>query len=329
MRRKLALSAALAKRRAGFHNASMDRIRLGTRGSPLALAQANMTAAALVAAHGIATEIVVISTTGDRVQDRPLAEIGGKALWTKELDAALLDGRIDCAVHSMKDVETQLRDGITLVAMLPRADVRERLLGAASIAGLPPAARVGTSSPRRAAQLLAQRPDLRIEMLRGNVATRMAKVESGAIDATLLAAAGLDRLGVAAGTAIPVAEMLPASAQGAVGITARAGDTATAALLLAIDHRDTHRAVLLERGFLAALGGTCHSPVAALAEIDGDNVRFRGEVLAEDGGERQVGGFTAGLDEAPARVAALAAELLAAASPALRGLFDAAAPVGA
>ncbi len=299
----------------------MTIFRLGTRGSPLALAQANMTAAALRAAHGIATEIVVISTTGDQVQDRPLAEIGGKALWTKELDASLLDGRIDCAVHSMKDVETQLRDGIALVAMLPRADVRERLIGADSIASLLRGARIGTSSPRRAAQLLEVRPDLRIEMLRGNVATRMAKVDSGAIDATLLAAAGLDRLGVAAGSAIPIDAMLPASAQGAVGITARAGDAATIALLSAIDHADTHAAVALERGFLAALGGTCHSPVAALAEITGSNVRFRGEMLAEDGSERRSGEFTAPLAEAPARVAALAAELLAAASPALRGLF--------
>ena len=216
-------------------------------------------------------EITIISTTGDRVQDRPLAEIGGKALWTKELDAALLDGRIDCAVHSMKDVETGLKDGIVLAAMLPRADVRERLLGAHSIEELPQGARVGTSSPRRAAQLLGMRPDLRIEMLRGNVATRMEKVSSGAIDATLLAAAGLDRLGVAAGAAIPVTTMLPASAQGAVGITARADDAAALALLAAIDHAPTFAAVMLERGFLAALGGTCHSPVAALASVvDGD-----------------------------------------------------------
>jgi hydroxymethylbilane synthase len=305
-----------------FTTTAMDGIRLGTRGSPLALAQARLTATALAVAHGLPAEIVVIATTGDQVQDRPLAEIGGKALWTKELDAALIDGRIDCAVHSMKDVETQLRDGIALVAMLPRADVRERLLGAESLAALPNGARIGTSSPRRAAQLRAVRPDLAIEMLRGNVATRMAKVESGIIDATLLAAAGLDRLGVVAGSTISVDEMLPASAQGAVGITARADDAVTIARLMAIDHADTHRAVALERGFLAALGGTCHSPVAALAEISGETVRFRGEVLAEDGSERQVGGFTASLGDAPARVAALAAELLAAASPGLRGLFQ-------
>ena len=299
--------------------------KLGTRGSPLALAQANMTAAALTAAHGWAADvaqIVVISTTGDRVQDRPLAEIGGKALWTKELDAALVDGRIDCGVHSMKDVETQLRDGIALAAMLPRADVRERLIGAASIDALPPGARVGTSSPRRAAQLKAMRPDIVTEVLRGNVATRMAKVKTGAIDATLLAAAGLDRLGVAAGATIDTEIMLPASAQGAVGITARDGDAAVLALLAAINHADTFAAVGLERGFLAALGGSCHSPVAALAIITGDQVAFRAEIMTEDGREIEAGSFNAPLADAPALVAALAADMLADAGPALRALFD-------
>ncbi len=306
---------------------SITSFKLGTRGSPLALAQANMTAAALTAAHGWGpgvAEIVIISTTGDRVQDRPLAEIGGKALWTKELDAALLGGRIDCGVHSMKDVETQLRDGIALAAMLPRADVRERLIGADSIDALPQGARVGTSSPRRAAQLRALRPDLVTEILRGNVATRMAKVESGAIDATLLAAAGLDRLGVAVGATIEIDTMLPASAQGAVGITAREGDAAVLALLAAINHGDTFAAVGVERGFLAALGGTCHSPVAALATISGDRVEFRAEIMTEDGSEIEAGGFEAALADAPGLVAALAADMLADASPGLRALFSAA-----
>ncbi len=301
--------------------------KLGTRGSPLALAQANMTAAALTAAHGWGpgvAEIVIISTTGDRVQDKPLAEIGGKALWTKELDAALLDGRIDCGVHSMKDVETQLRDGIALAAMLPRADVRERLIGADSIDALPPGARVGTSSPRRAAQLKSLRPDLVTEILRGNVATRMAKVESGAIDATLLAAAGLDRLGVAVGATIEIDIMLPASAQGAVGITAREGDSTVLALLAAINHADTFAAVTLERGFLAALGGTCHSPVAALATIAGDRVTFRAEIMTEDGSEIEEGGFEAALTDAGELVAVLAADMLADASPGLQSLFSAA-----
>lgn len=302
----------------------MKTFKLGTRGSPLALAQANMTAAALAAAHGWGpdvAEIVVITTTGDRVQDRPLAEIGGKALWTKELDAALIDGRIDCAVHSMKDVETQLRDGIALVAMLPRADVRERLLGADSIDALPHGARIGTSSPRRAAQLLGMRPDLQIEMLRGNVATRMAKVDSGAIDATLLAAAGLDRLGVAVGATVPIDTMLPASAQGAVGITARDGDVASHHLIVAIDDPATHDAVKLERGFLAALGGTCHSPVAALAVVADGRVTFRAEIMTEDGTEIEEGGFESAADEAAELVAALAADMLEDASPALRALF--------
>ncbi|MFZ4688059.1 MAG: hydroxymethylbilane synthase [Polymorphobacter sp.] len=307
--------------------AAITSFKLGTRGSPLALAQAHMTAAALTAAHGWGpdvAQIVIISTTGDRVQDRPLAEIGGKALWTKELDAALIDGRIDCGVHSMKDVETQLRDGIALAAMLPRADVRERLIGADSIDALPHGARVGTSSPRRAAQLKSMRPDLQTEILRGNVATRMAKVETGAIDATLLAAAGLDRLGVAVGATIETDIMLPASAQGAVGITAREGDEAVLALLAAINHADTFTAVGLERGFLAGLGGTCHSPVAALALIAGDRVTFRAEIMTDDGTEIEEGGFEAALAEAPALVAALAADMLDDASPALRALFTAA-----
>ncbi len=309
-----------------FHKTGImvTQFRLGTRGSPLALAQARLTAAALASAHGWAAdfaEIIVISTTGDRVQDRPLAEIGGKALWTKELDAALIDGRIDCGVHSMKDVETRLRDGIALAAMLPRADVRERLIGADSIAQLPAGARIGTSSPRRAAQLKSLRPDIVTEILRGNVATRMAKVDSGVIDATLLAAAGLDRLGIAAGAIVPVETMLPASAQGAVGITARAGDTATLALLAAINHGDTFAAVGIERGFLAALGGTCHSPVAALAIITADRVMFRAEIMTEDGSEIEAGDFESALSDAPALVAALAADMLADASPGLRGLF--------
>ncbi len=298
--------------------------KIGTRGSPLALAQAHMTAAALRDAHGWGEtdiEIVIIQTTGDKVQDRALAEIGGKALWTKELDAALLDGRIDIGVHSMKDVETQLRDGIALAAMLPRADVRERLIGATSIAALPPGARVGTSSPRRAAQLKAQRPDIRTEILRGNVATRLAKVESGAIDATLLAAAGLDRLGQVVGSLIELDDMLPASAQGAVGITARDGDTETLAILAPINHPPTFDCVTLERAFLAALGGTCHSPVAALAQLEGDTVNFRAQILAEDGSEAHGGAVSAQLTDALPRIQALAAELLGRAGPAMRGLF--------
>ena len=297
----------------------MTDLRLGTRGSPLALAQAAMVRAALVAAHGLSVEIVPIVTTGDRVQDRPLAEIGGKALWTKELDAALLDGRIDCAVHSMKDVETQLAAGIAIAAMLPRADVRDRLIGAASIAALRPGAVVGTSSPRRAAQLRHRRPDLQITGLRGNVATRLAQVEAGTVDATLLAAAGLDRLGIDAGSAIE--GMLPAPAQGAVGITARADDARVKALLKTIDHRDTHKAVAIERQFLELLGADCHSSVAALATRRGDAWRFEAEILLPDGSERHGRGFQTPDDVYPDQQK-LVAMLLGAASPALRALFD-------
>jgi len=256
-------------------------MRLGTRGSPLALVQAGMVRDTLIAGHDIAVEIVVIRTTGDVVQDRPLADIGGKALWTKELDRALLGGEIDCAVHSMKDVETIRPAAIAIAAMLPRADVRDRLIGAPSIAALREGATVGTSSPRRRAQLLRLRPDLKIVMFRGNVDTRLAKLAAGDVDATLLAAAGLDRLGRHdVGAAIDLETMLPAPAQGAVGIEARADDPQTRALLAVLDHAPTHRCVLAERALLAALQADCHSPVAALATEAGD---IRAELFAEDG----------------------------------------------
>ena len=300
-----------------------DIIRIGTRGSPLALVQANMVRDGLARAHGLVGEIVVIRTTGDAVQDRALAEIGGKALWTKELDRALLAGEIDCAVHSMKDVETIRPEAIVIAAMLPRADVRDRLIGAESIAALPPDAVVGTSSPRRAAQLRRLRPDVKPVLFRGNVDTRLAKLAAGEVDATLLAAAGLDRLARAdIGTTIESDVMLPAPAQGAVGIETRTADTRVRSWLAAIDDATTHRCVLLERALLAALAADCHSPVAALAREEGDRVTLRAELLAEDGsdhvaGERsgRVGDF--GVAEA------LAADLLTHAAPAIRKLFAA------
>jgi hydroxymethylbilane synthase len=294
-------------------------LRLGTRGSPLALVQANMVASALRAAHGWgedAIAIVPVKTTGDVVQDRPLAEIGGKALWTKELDRALLDGAIDFAVHSMKDVETIRPQAIRIAAMLPRADVRDRLIGAASIAALPQGARIGTSSPRRAAQLRHLRPDVSIVPFRGNVDTRLRKLADGEADATLLAAAGLERLARPdIGHAVPLDVMLPAPAQGAVGIEARADDAATLALLSAIDHAETHACVATERAFLAALGADCHSPVAALATTDGG---LRAELLSEDGafhvtGHRSIAG--------PTQAAELADWLLGAAPPTIAKLF--------
>jgi len=298
--------------------------RLGTRGSPLALWQAHMVADALCATHGWPPErieIVPIKTTGDTVQDRALAEIGGKALWTKELDRALLAEEIDFAVHSMKDVETIRPPEIVIVAMPPRADTRDRLIGADSLAALPPHARVGTSSPRRAAQVRRARPDVTILLFRGNVDTRLRKLAEGEADATLLAAAGLDRLGRAdIGAALD--ELIPAPAQGAVGIEARADDHAMLALLAAIDHQPTSRCVMAERALLAALGADCRAPVAALAQLDEGEIHLRAEILNEDGSEWEAGEIRFAPDDrdAPAR---LARQLLDRAAPSVRTLFAA------
>ena len=308
------------------HPTPTSPFRLGSRGSPLALAQADMTAAALMAAHGwprAAIRIVTVTTSGDRIQDRALAEIGGKALWTKELDRALLDGEIDCAVHSMKDVETIRPDAIRIAAMLPRAAVEDRLIGAASIDALREGAIIGTSSPRRAAQLKALRPDLHTTLLRGNVATRIARVEAGEIDATLLAAAGLNRLGQSeTGVTIPVETMLPAVSQGAVGIECRADDTRAQALLAAIDDAATTRCVRAERALLLALGGTCHSPIAALAHETEGGLHLRAQILSEDGSEQVNDEALLPADD-PDAAQALGRRLLDRASPALRALFQA------
>ena len=298
---------------------------IGTRGSPLALAQAHMVSEALAKAHGWpkgSVAIFPVRTSGDKIQDRPLAEVGGKALWTKELDLALLAGETDCSVHSMKDVESDRPDTLAIAAMLERADVRDRLIGAASIEALPEGAVVGTSSPRRAAQVRRLRPDIRTVSIRGNVDTRLAKQAAGKVDATLLAAAGLDRLSRGdIGTAVDLSIMLPAPAQGAIGIECRADDAMTASLLQAIDHRETHRAVLAERAFCLALGGTCHSPVAAYARVEGDEIAFACEILSEDGGERvaKATSFPVGDLETPA---ALARAMLAKAPPSIRRLFE-------
>jgi hydroxymethylbilane synthase len=294
--------------------------RIGTRGSPLALTQAGMVRDALMAAHGWAdVEIVVIRTTGDRVQDRALAEIGGKALWTKELDRALIAGEVDACVHSMKDVETVRPGEIAIAATLPRADVCDRLIGAASIDALPHGATIGTASPRRTAQLLRLRPDLRPVLLRGNVDTRLGKLAAGEVDATLLAAAGLERLGRHdTGVAIPVEVMLPAPAQGAVGVETLA-DGAARALVAAIDDAATHRAVACERALLAALQADCHSPVAALATVAGDVLTLRAQLLSEDGAEAVEGELSGPLETDVG--AALAADLLARAPAGVRGLF--------
>ena len=285
-----------------------------------------MVRAELCAAHGWAeddVEIVVITTTGDRVQDRALAEIGGKALWTKELDRALLGGEIDCAVHSMKDVETIRPAAISIAAMLPRADVRDRIIGVDAIAALPHGAVVGTSSPRRRAQLLRLRPDLQIVLFRGNVDTRLAKLAAGDVNATLLAAAGLDRLGRGdIGAAIESDVMLSAPAQGAVGIEARADDAGARAALAAIDHAETHACVLVERALLAALHADCHSPIGASATIAGGEILLRAELLTEDGGE-EVTGTMRGLIGDTGLATRLAGDLLDRAPPAVRALFGA------
>jgi hydroxymethylbilane synthase len=298
---------------------------IGSRGSPLAMTQARMVAAALELAHGWpagSVPILPVKTSGDRIQDRPLAEVGGKALWTKELDLALLAGEIDCSVHSMKDVESDRPDTLVIAAMLPRADVRDRLIGAASIASLPRGAVVGTSSPRRAAQLNRLRPDLRITSIRGNVDTRLARLQSGEVDATLLAAAGLDRLGRPdVGWPIAIEDMLPAPSQGAIGIECRTDDAAMLGLLGAIDHAPTHEAVAAERAFTLALGGTCHSPVGAFARIEEGQVLLRTEILSEDGSERLAdeARFPVGDRAAPAR---LASAMLDRAPSSIRRLFD-------
>lgn len=266
----------------------MDRSPiLGTRGSPLALSQAHKVASALEVGNRWPADFIQIQTvvtSGDKIQDRPLADVGGKQLWTRELDRALLSGEVDFCVHSLKDVEAVRPAEISLAAVRPRGDMQERLIGAESIDALKQGAVVGTSSPRRKAQLLSLRPDLKIVPIRGNVQTRLAKIEAGEFDATLLAGAGLRRLGINnVGTPIALDVMLPAPTQAVIAIECRADDAYTSTFLTIIDDRTTQSLVCIERAFTAALGGTCHSPVAALAEIVEGKVRFRAQLLSEDG----------------------------------------------
>lgn len=315
----------LARRGGGASAAAMNApFRIGTRASPLAMAQARMAAAALRAAHGWGEDAIALCpvvASGDKVLDRPLAEIGGKALWTKELDRALGEGAIDCAVHSMKDVETVRPESLAISAMLPRADVRDRLIGAARLDALPHGARMGTSAPRRRAQLLRLRPDLEIVMFRGNVQTRLGRIERGEADATLLAAAGLERLGMHdVGVSVPVETLLPAAAQGAIGIETRTDDARARALVAAIDHADTYLCVAAERALLAELSGDCRSPVAALAQIDGGRILLKSEIYSENGHAWEIGAaeFGPGDSEAPR---ALARDMLARAPEAVRTAF--------
>ena len=265
-------------------------VRIGTRGSPLALVQAHEVRTRLMAAHGLPEqrfEIVVIRTSGDRIQDRPLAEAGGKGLFTKEIEEALLRGDIDLAVHSMKDMPTELPDGLTIAAIPPREDVRDAFISLQwpSLAAMPAGARVGTSSLRRAAQVRRLRPDVEVVGFRGNVETRLAKLEQGLAGATFLACAGLRRLGRAdrITLAIEPAEMLPAVAQGAVGVEIRSGDQATGRLVGALDDAPSAMAVEAERAFLARLEGSCRTPIAALAVLADGAITLYGEILTPDG----------------------------------------------
>ena len=283
----------------------MQGLKLGTRGSPLALAQARKVAAAIEAAQRWPegyVELVTVTTTGDKVQDRPLSEIGGKALWTKELDKALLAGELSFCVHSMKDVESVRPKDIHIAAVRPRGDVRDRLIGAELIDALKKGAVVGTSSRRRAAQLLRLRPDLKIVPLRGNVETRINKVQSGEIDATLLASAGLKRLGIEIGTSIPAEILLPAPAQAVIGMECRTNDTGTQSVLTTVNNAITYACVMAERAFTRALGATCASPVAAFAVLEDGDLRMRAQLFSEDGSEmvEQRAVFDCGDDKTPA-----------------------------
>ena len=300
-------------------------LRIGTRGSPLALAQAHETRDRLMAAHAVpqeAFEIVVIRTTGDRVTDRPLGEIGGKGLFTKEIEDALLAGDIDIAVHSMKDMPTALPDGLVIPCLLPREDVRDGFVSLAhdGLDAMPEGAVVGSSSLRRRAQLLHRRPDLKVVEFRGNVQTRLRKLEEGVAEATFLVCAGLRRLGQAnlIRAAIEPSEMLPACAQGAIGIEIREGDAATSDLLEPI-HDSPTATQLAERAFLAALDGSCRTPIGGLAEIDGDHLRFRGEIIRPDGSERLDAERYGALEDAAAMGRDAAQELRGHAGP---GFFD-------
>ena len=304
------------------------KVRLGTRGSPLALAQAREVRRRLVAAHaGLAesdVEIVVIRTSGDRIQDRALSEVGGKGLFTKEIEDSLLEGGVDFAVHSMKDMPTVLPAGLVIAAILPREDPRDALIAprAASIAELPKGARVGTASLRRKAQLLNRRPDLKVVTFRGNVETRLRKIEAGEVDATLLALAGLKRLGLAdrARAVLDAAEMLPAVAQGAIGIECRDRDLPTRTLLEPLNDAPSAACVAAERAFLMMLDGSCRTPIAALAELRKGRLRIRGAVIRGDGSERLEATREGPVAEALALGAEAGAELRVRIGP---GFYDA------
>jgi hydroxymethylbilane synthase len=296
-------------------------LKIGTRGSPLAMAQAHETRARLMAAFDLpaeAFEIVVIKVTGDMIQDRALKDIGGKGLFTREIEDALLDGSIDIAVHSMKDMPVAQPAGLLIDCYLPREDVRDAFvsLGLTSLHDLPKGAVVGSSSLRRRAQLLVRRPDLTLVEFRGNVQTRMRKLEEGVAAATFLAMAGLNRLSMAVGqVAITPEDMLPAVAQGAVGVERREADARTAEMLAAIHHRDTGLRLTTERAFLARLDGSCQTPIAGLAVLDGDQLWLRGEILRPDGTKSHAGEVHGQASDGADLGTSLATELLDRAGP--------------
>lgn len=299
-------------------------LRIGTRGSPLALAQAHEVRSRLARAHRLAEdciEIVVIKTTGDQILDRPLADMGGKGLFTKEIEDALLAREIDVAVHSMKDMQTELPNGLAIGAVLPREDVRDAFISVkfASLSDIPPGGTIGTSSLRRQAQVLNARPDLRVVGFRGNVQTRLRKLEQGVADATFLAVAGLNRLALSdrITAAVPLDNMLPAVAQGAIGLEIRADDQKTAERLAPLNDAATALAVAAERAFLGRLEGSCRTPIAGHAILSGETLKFRGQVLSPDGKIR----FDVTRSGPPGRAIALghsaADEILAKADPSL------------
>jgi hydroxymethylbilane synthase len=301
-------------------------LKIGTRGSPLALAQAYETRTRLGKAFDLPEEcfeVVVIKVTGDAIQDRPLKEIGGKGLFTREIEEDLLSGKIDIAVHSMKDMPTVQPEGLILDTYLPREDVRDAFVSPAltGIAGLAQGATVGTSSLRRRAQLLHKRPDLNVVEFRGNVQTRLKKLSEGVAECTFLACAGLNRLDMSEVPATPIApeDMLPAVAQGAIGIERRIDDVNTAEMLAAIHDGPTGQRLAAERAFLFTLDGSCETPIAGLAELNGGTLRLRGEVLRPDGSDAIADALEGAISDGPEMGDRLAKTLLERAGP---GFFD-------
>ena len=296
-------------------------LKIGTRGSPLALVQAHETRGRLMAAHGLpveAFEVVVIKVTGDMVQDRALSAIGGKGLFTREIEEALAEGAIDIAVHSMKDMPVLQPEGLLIDCYLPREDVRDAFVSrvARSLADLPQGAVVGSSSLRRRAQVLLRRPDLTLVEFRGNVQTRMRKLDEGVAAATFLAMAGLNRLGLSvAQCPVEPEDMLPAVAQGAIGVERRADDVRVSLLLSAIHHTDTGLRLAAERAFLTRLDGSCQTPIAGLAVLDGGGLWLRGEILRPDGSRAVTGEMRGDAGDGAVMGRELADDLLGRAGP--------------